>query len=83
MTSSLLVKILKIDKFGHFSCDIIKLTNVTPGDRRDPPADTKCPPAAQRNEAKRACMYIYLYIRVLQEIPKFEFYNAHSSNSLP
>ena len=26
-----------------------------PGDRREPPADTKCPPAAQRKQAKRAC----------------------------
>ena len=28
---------------------------MTPGDRREPPADTKCPPAAQRKQAKRAC----------------------------
>ena len=33
------------------------LTNVTPGDRREPLADTKCPPAAQRKQAKRACDY--------------------------
>ena len=26
-----------------------------PGDRREPLADTKCPPAAQRKQAKRAC----------------------------
>ena len=26
-----------------------------PGDRREPPVDTKCPPAAQRKQAKRAC----------------------------
>ena len=26
-----------------------------PRDRREPPADTKCPPAAQRKQAKRAC----------------------------
>ena len=26
-----------------------------PGDRREPPADTLCPPAAQRKHAKRAC----------------------------
>ena len=25
------------------------------GDRREPPADTKCPPAPQRKQAKRAC----------------------------
>ena len=28
-----------------------------PGDRREPPVDTKCPPAAQRKQAKRACIY--------------------------
>ena len=33
-----------------------------PGDRREPPADTKCPPAAQRKQAKRACIRIKLYI---------------------
>ena len=33
---------------------------VTAGDRREPPAETKCPPAAQRKQAKRACIYIYL-----------------------
>ena len=80
MTSSLLIKILKIDKFGDFSCDIdsnsrtddlemlspLYLTNVTQGDRKEPQADTKCPPAAQRKQAKRACIYIYINInRVL------------------
>ena len=25
-----------------------------PGDRREPPADTKCPPAAQRKQARSA-----------------------------
>ena len=69
MTSSLRIKILKIDKFGDFSCDIdynsrqaclwmlspLKLINVTPGAHRAAPADTKCPPAAQRKQAKRAC----------------------------
>ena len=29
-----------------------------PGDRREPPADTKCLPAAQRKQAKRACLHI-------------------------
>ena len=70
MTSSLLIKILKIDKFGVFSSDIdLKLRwtylgdDITliimlpPGDRRAPQADTKCPPAAQRKHAKRACPY--------------------------
>ena len=28
---------------------------VTTGGQRAPPADTKCPPAAQRKQAKRAC----------------------------
>ena len=28
-----------------------------PGDRREPLADTSCPPAAQRKQAKRACYY--------------------------
>ena len=31
-----------------------------PGDRREPPADTKCPPAAERKQAKRACIYIHI-----------------------
>ena len=72
MTSSLLIKILKIDKFGAFSSDIDFKTKMDifiddisrlinqchlQGDRRDPPADTKCLPAAQRNQAKRACHY--------------------------
>ena len=30
-----------------------------PGDRREPLADTKCPPAAQRKQAKRACYKYY------------------------
>ena len=28
-----------------------------PGNRREPLEDTKCPPAAQRKHAKRACIY--------------------------
>ena len=35
---------------------------VTTGARRAPPADTKCSPAAQRKQAKRACI---LYIKML------------------
>ena len=42
MTSSLLIKILKFDKFGDFSSDVdlemlspLLLTNVPPGDRRE------------------------------------------------
>ena len=70
MTSSLLIKIFKIDNFGDFSCAIdysirtevfrgvipILIDQVIPGDRSVPPADTKCPPAAQRKQAKRACI---------------------------
>ena len=37
---------------------LLKLINVTPGARRVPPADKRCPPAAQRKQAKRACHYI-------------------------
>ena len=69
--SSLLFKILKIDKFGDFSCaidfhsrtDIFRddisliINQCDPGDRREPPVDTKCPPAAQRKQAKRACIH--------------------------
>ena len=41
-------------------CDpFMSLINVTPLWRL---ADTKCPPAAQRKQAKRACVYIYIYI---------------------
>ena len=67
MTSSLLIKILNSDKFGDYSCDILykskadvfkdvisllKLINVNPGASRAPPADTKCPSAAQCKHAK-------------------------------
>ena len=72
MTSSLRIKNVKIDKFGDFSCDIdyssrtdvfrdvfpIYLINVIPGARRAPLADTKCPLAAQRKQAKRACVLV-------------------------
>ena len=70
MTSSLRIKISKIDKFGDFSCDIdynsrqtylkmlfpLKLINVTSGARWSPLADLKCPPAAQRKQPKRPCL---------------------------
>ena len=73
MMSSLRVKILKIDKFGDFSCnidhnsrtdvfrDVISLiiNHVTPGAQRAAPVDTKCPPVAQRKQAKRACSIIF------------------------
>ena len=60
-------KNFKIDKFGDCSSDFdfktkmdifrdnISLIMSPPGDRREPPADTKCLPAAQRMQAKRAC----------------------------
>ena len=40
--------------------DVISLiiNNVIPDDRREPVADTKCPPAAQRKQAKRACILV-------------------------
>ena len=69
MTSSLPIKILKIDKFGDFSCDINYnrhtylemfspkyLTIVSPRARRAPLADTKFQPAAQRKQVKRPCL---------------------------
>ena len=36
----------------------LKLTDVTPGDRRKPPADIKCPPAVQR---KQASAFVFMY----------------------
>ena len=66
MTSSSRNEILKIDKFGDFPCDIDNnsrtevfrdIINVTPGALWVPLADTKCSPAAQRKQAKRACPY--------------------------
>ena len=70
MTSSLRIKNFKIDKFGDFSSeigfntkmDIFRDVISLIVDRREPPADTKCPPAAQRKQAKRACIYLYIYI---------------------
>ena len=70
MTSSLLIKIKKIDNFGDFSCDIdynswagvfrdvisLIINRFIPSAQRAPPADTKCPPAAQRKQAKRVCI---------------------------
>ena len=35
----------------------LSLIIVTPGAQRAPPADIKCPPAAKRKQAKRACLY--------------------------
>ena len=66
-------KVLKIDKFDDFSSDIdfsnkkdiirnvYSLINnqCEPRRPRAPPGDTKCPPAAQRKQAERACFYLY------------------------
>ena len=63
MASSLRIKILKIDKFGDFSCDIdynsrtgvfrdvisLIINQCDPGGHRAPQ------PPAQRRQAKRAC----------------------------
>ena len=43
--------------------DVISLI-INQGDRREPLADTKCPPAAQHKRASLACIYIYIYIRI-------------------
>ena len=39
----------------------------SPGDRREPPAETKCLPAAQLRQAKRACNY-----NVNKTIPSYQ-----------
>ena len=67
MTSSLLIKNLKSEKFDDFSSDIdfnsksdvfrdviyLLLINVSPNAQRAPPADTMCPPAAaQASDAR-------------------------------
>ena len=41
-----------------------------PGDRREPPADTKCPPAAQRKQAKRACISKYVCYNAIIDIAR-------------
>ena len=92
MTSSLFITILKIDNFGDFSCDIdynsstdvfrdvisIIMNQCDPRRPKRASADTKCPPAAQRKQAKHACniytitiltiktrlMYVYLFIYI-------------------
>ena len=69
MMSLLRIEISKIDKFGNFLCDIDYnsrtgvfrdvippiIDQCHPRRRRAPPVDTKCPPAALCNQAKRAC----------------------------
>ena len=66
MTSSLRNKNFKIDEFGDFSSDIeyrsktdifrdvisLIIKQCYPRRRREPPMDTKCPPATQRKQAK-------------------------------
>ena len=68
MTSSLRIKILKIDKFDYFSSDIdhnsrtdifrdvISLIINQCDPRRPKGASALCPTAAQRKQAKRACL---------------------------
>ena len=53
-------------------CYDVIITHVTPGDRREPPADTKCTPAAQRKQAKRACNAL--------KVSKKEFCNKNRRN---
>ena len=94
ITSSLRIKHLETDKFDDFSSDIdynskrhifrdaISLI-INHCELRHPKGASggnkvSASPAGQASEA---CLYIY--IRVLQEIPKFESYDVHSSNSLP
>ena len=71
MVSSLRVKKRQIFKFGDFSSDIdyniktdvfrdiiyIIINHCEPRRQRAPPAETKCPPAAHRMQAKRACLF--------------------------
>ena len=102
MTSSLRIKILKIDKFGDFSCDIDY--NSGTDVFRDvishiinqwlPQAPTKCPPAAQRKQAKRACCYnLTRYnLRKVNSFsglqgnqsthPKYQHFQKHFANSM-
>ena len=72
MTSSLPIKILKIDKFCDFSCDI-NYNSRTDGFRDvmyliinqcDPgtPAGTKCPPAGQRKQASALVKSIFNFL---------------------
>ena len=53
-----------------------------PGDRREPPADTGCLPAAQRKQAKRACIFkysIYYYTEyvVLNTVASLEYEHGY------
>ena len=71
MTSSLLIKNFKIDKFDDFSSEIdfntkmdifrdvisLIINQCDPRRPKGASGDTKCPPAAQRKQAKRACNY--------------------------
>ena len=54
---------ITVDKYLEMLSPL-ELINVTPSAHRAPPADTKCPPAPQRKQAKRACAQINIY-RVL------------------
>ena len=72
MTSSLLIKILKIDKFGVFSSDIdysimtdvfrdvlsFIINQCDPRRSKGSSGGYEVPPAAQHKQAKRACIYM-------------------------
>ena len=85
MTLSSRIKFLKIDKFGDFSCDIdynsrtdvfrdvisLIANQCDPRRPKEPPAYTKCPPAAQSNKRsaldltiKTRLMFIYVAVRM-------------------
>ena len=48
---------------------------VTTGARRAPPANTKCPPAAQRKQAKPACILINWLGNILEYMIYIEHRN--------
>ena len=73
MTSSLLIEILKIDKFGDFSSEIDFKTKIDIFRDDISLIINQChlhategsfPPAAQHKQAKRACIYVYIYIYI-------------------
>ena len=79
MTSSLRIKIFKFGTFCDFSFDInynsrtkylgmlspLLLIYITPGVQRPPQKDTKCLPATQRKQTKRACYLLKFYAAII------------------
>ena len=60
MTNLVIFRAISIITVGQTYLEFLsplKLINVTPGAQRATPVDTKCPPAAQRKQANRACIY--------------------------